>query len=146
MSDIEPQGPVRGACLCGAVQYEITLPTLVCAHCHCTICRRGNGAGYVTWTILPEKQLEITSGLDCLSRYQSSDHGARRFCSVCGSTLFGESIRTPDLAYIVLGNLEGPIDRMPELHSSFAQRVPWITVDDDLPRTEDAGVLETKRA
>ena len=28
---------VPGACLCGAVRFTITLPTLFCAHCHCTM-------------------------------------------------------------------------------------------------------------
>jgi len=37
---------VRGACLCGAVQFEVTLPTLGCCHCHCSVCRRFSGAGY----------------------------------------------------------------------------------------------------
>jgi len=27
---------VRGACLCGAVQFEATLPTLGCCHCYCS--------------------------------------------------------------------------------------------------------------
>ena len=144
MSDADSKSPVRGACLCGAVEYEIRLPTLTCVHCHCSMCRRGNGAGYVTWTVVPSEQLEITSGGGRLTRYQSSDHAARRFCSACGSTLFGESTRTPDLAYIVFANLQGPIDRVPESHSSFAQRVPWVSIDDDLPHTEDAGILETK--
>ena len=39
---------VKGACLCGAVQFEVTLPTLGCCHCHCSICRRFCGAGYGT--------------------------------------------------------------------------------------------------
>jgi hypothetical protein len=111
------------------------------------MCRRANSAGYVTWVILPSSQLRITSGLDKVTRYQSSDHAARRFCSVCGSSLFGESTRTPDLAYLFLANLQGEIDRVPEFHSSFRDRAPWIDVPEDgLPRFEDAGLLETRSA
>jgi len=33
----EEAAPVRGACFCGAVTFEVTLPTLFCAHCHCTM-------------------------------------------------------------------------------------------------------------
>ena len=39
----------RGACLCKAVQFEVTPPTKWCAHCHCTMCRRAHGAPVVTW-------------------------------------------------------------------------------------------------
>jgi hypothetical protein len=147
MSEEKVKDPVRGACLCGAVQYEITLPTSTCAHCHCTMCQRANSAGYVTWVILPSTQLRMISGLDKLTRYQSSDHAARKFCSVCGSHLFGESTRTPGLAYLFLANLQGEIDRAPEFHSSFSARAPWIEVPEDgLPRLEDAGLLETQNA
>jgi hypothetical protein len=73
MADRKSRGRVRGACLCGAVEYEITLPTLTCGHCHCTMCRRSSGAGFLTWTILPDPQLRIPSGADKLIRYASSE-------------------------------------------------------------------------
>jgi hypothetical protein len=110
------------------------------------MCRRAHGAGYVTWVILPSRQLRITAGGEDLARYQSSDHGARRFCRVCGSSLFGESTRTPDQAYVVLANLKGKVDLAPEFHASFADRAPWVAVADDLPRLPDAGDLETSEA
>ena len=28
---------VTGSCFCGAVKFEIELPTLFCGHCHCSI-------------------------------------------------------------------------------------------------------------
>lgn len=146
VSDSQAESSIQGACLCGAVQFEILLPSTACVHCHCSMCRRAHGAGYVTWVILPSRQLRITSGGENLSRYQSSDHGARRFCRVCGSSLFGESTRTPDQAYVVLANLRGEVDRAPEFHASFADRAPWVVIADDLPHLEDAGLLTTPEA
>jgi hypothetical protein len=108
------------------------------------MCRRAHGAGYVTWVILPTSQLRFTAGEERLTRYKSSGHGARRFCSLCGSTLFGESTRTPELSYVAVANLNGEIDRAPEFHASFPNRVPWVVVADDLPKLEDTGVLETR--
>lgn len=143
MADRNGSSPVQGACFCEAVQYEIEMPTLRCVHCHCTMCRRAHGAGFTTWAILPVKQMQILAGREKLTRYQSSDHGSREFCSICGSELFGWSTRTPELVYLPIGNLKGEIDRSPEAHTSFESHVPWITVNDDLPRIEGAGDLET---
>jgi hypothetical protein len=42
-----------GACLCGAVQFELQLPATWVAHCHCTMCRRAHGAAFVTWVSVP---------------------------------------------------------------------------------------------
>jgi len=143
MSEPAETTAIPGACFCRSVRFEVSLPTLACGHCHCSMCRRSHGAGFVTWVIVPSRQLNITAGSQSLVRHQSSDHGGRRFCGVCGSSLFGDSTRTPDLAYVVLANLEGAIDRVPEFHSCFPDRVAWIDVADDLERLDDAGVLTT---
>jgi hypothetical protein len=144
MSEQTKSGSVRSACFCEGVQYEIEMPTELCVRCHCTMCRRAHGAGYTTWVILPTKQLQIHTGKDKLTHCESFDHGSGDFCSVCGSELFGWSTRTPEQLYLRLGNLKGEIDRSPQAHVGFENRVPWITVADDLPRVTRVGDLETK--
>jgi ubiquinone/menaquinone biosynthesis C-methylase UbiE len=143
MRENTPESPVRGACLCGAIRYEITLPTLGAVHCHCTMCRRWNGAGYTTWFAIQKDHLRIVAGNDHLQRYQSSDHAGRLFCSACGSSLFGDSSRTPDVMYIVRGPVPGEIDAAPAGHQCIESLVPWIEIGDELPRRQGAGVLTT---
>ena len=143
MSGSKTAGVVPGACLCGAIQYEIDLPTLGAVHCHCTMCRRWNGAGYTTWCAVEKDRLRILSGEAQLHRYQSSDHAGRFFCSVCGSSLFGDSSRTPEIQYIVMGPLKGEIDVAPLGHQCIESKVSYITIGDDLDQWEGAGELET---
>ena len=133
---------VQGGCLCGAVRFTVTLPTLFCGHCHCSMCRRNHGAAYVTWFAVPRPQLSVDSGLDQLTRYESSAHGSRSFCSRCGSSLFCVSTRLPEIVDIPLANLEGPIDRLPESHIYFDDRSSWTMVGDDLPRLGGPSGLE----
>ncbi len=125
---------VTGACLCGAVRFEIAMPTLFCAHCHCTMCRRAHGAGFVTWIGVPREQFKFLAGEDRLIRYRSSSHGTRSFCGTCGSTLLCESTHHPERIDVVLGNVTGKIDREPQLHVYFDDRADWVQVIDDLPR------------
>jgi hypothetical protein len=125
---------VTGACLCGAVRFEVALPTLFCAHCHCTMCRRAHGAAYVTWIGVPRLQFRIQTGGTELVRYPSSKHGQRSFCRVCGSSLFCESSMHPDRIDVVLANMEGPVDRAPQAHVYFDDRAEWVVVDDGLPQ------------
>jgi hypothetical protein len=130
----DASGVVSGACLCGRVRFEASMPSLFCAHCHCSICRRSHGAGYVTWFAVPRAQLRITEGESELVRYRSSGHGTRSFCGRCGSSLFFESTLGGDRVDIALANMEGPIDREPQLHAFFDCRAEWVTVGDSLPR------------
>ena len=126
--------PVPGSCLCGAVRFELRPPTLFCGHCHCTMCQRAHGAGFVTWTAVPRERFAVVAGEDVLVRHASSDHGTRSFCGRCGSSLLCESTHHPDQVDVVLANLEAPIDREPQVHVHFGSRVGWVPVDDGLPR------------
>ena len=134
MSDEVNDRRVAGACLCGAVRFEVQLPTLFCAHCHCTMCQRNHGAGYVTWFSVPPAQLKLLDGGDRLVRHRSSEHGTRSFCSECGSSLFCENAQHPDRVDIPLANVEGAIDREPQLHVHYSDRVSWLQLEDSLPK------------
>ncbi len=123
-----------GACLCDAVCFEIRLPALFCAHCHCSLCRRAHGAGYVTWIGVLTHSFRLLAGQDHLVRYRSSEHGTRSFCKTCGSTLFFTSAHHPDRIDVVLANVKAGADLQPQFHAYFDDRASWVRVDDGLPR------------
>lgn len=129
-----PDQSVAGSCLCGTIRFRVELPSLFCAHCHCTMCRRSHGAAYVTWFGVPHDRCTIETGADEIVRYASSSHGSRSFCGRCGSSLFCESSERPDEVDIVLANMEAAIDRAPQLHIYWDDRADWVAVGDDLPR------------
>ncbi len=125
---------VHGACLCGEVRFAIELPTLFCGHCHCTMCQRNHGAAYVTWFGIARERLALEKGEELLTRHASSDHGTRTFCSRCGTSLFCENESHPEHIDIPLANMEGEIDRGPDLHFFFDSAKNWVALDDGLPR------------
>jgi hypothetical protein len=133
---------VGGSCFCGAVRFEIDLPTTLCVHCHCSMCRRLHGAGYVTWIAVTTEHFRMTSGEEKLVRYRSSDHGTRSFCSICGSSLFCASTHHPEVIDIVLANMDGAIDREPASHIYYSDRISWVTLGDTLPRLGGATGVE----
>jgi hypothetical protein len=125
---------VPGACLCGAVKFEVDLPARFCVHCHCTMCRRNHGAAFVTWFAAPKSQFRLIEGESALARYQSSKKGSRSFCSRCGSSLFCENERDADIIDITLASMRGPIDIAPQAHIYFDSHVDWTNVVDELPK------------
>jgi hypothetical protein len=121
-----------GSCLCGAVTFRVTPPTLWCAHCHCTMCQRAHGAAFVTWVGVAAGRVTIDER--GLRWHASSPQAERGFCTTCGSTLFFRSERWRDEVHIVRANFHGEIDREPGAHVFYASHVPWFTVGDALPR------------
>jgi len=129
---------VAGSCFCGAVAFEIELPTSFCGHCHCSMCRRPHGASYVTWVGVPPAQFRITAGAEQLQIYRSSEDGRRQFCKVCGSQMFcwheRDGGRAPAVIDVALAALHGEIDRKPEGHYYYDSRAAWTVVTDELPK------------
>ena len=131
-----------GSCFCGSVRFTVTLPSLFCVHCHCSMCRRLQGAAFVTWFSIPRGQLALETPESGLERYASSDHGSRTSCSGCASPLFYESEHRPEQVDVVLASMQEPIDRSPQMHVFFDDRALWTVVDDDLPRLGGVTGLE----
>src|SRR5689334_14355037 len=106
---------IAGACLCGAVRFTIGLPSLWCAHCHCSMCQRAHGAAFVTWVGVPSTRFEVEAG-DDLQWFASSPGAERGFCRRCGSSMLFRSQRWPGETHVTVANLLAPIDRAPQMH------------------------------
>lgn len=61
----------------------------------------------------------------------------RWFCSNCGSPVYSESARYPELVRIRLGSLDKPAGRTPDYHYLLGAKADWDTTDDELPRFGD---------
>ena len=108
------------------------------------MCRRFHGAAYVTWFGVPYDHFRIVGGDGELVRFRSSEHGTRSFCRRCGSALFCESTNHPAWIDVVLANMDGPIDRLPDAHLFVDHRAGWATLDPALPRFGGTTGLEPK--
>ena len=96
---------IAGACLCGAVRFEVSGPLDRVAHCHCTICQRAHGAAFVTWAALPSERVRVTAGDAGLVHYRSSEIGTRSFCRTCGSSMFCTLDTHPGVIDVALASL-----------------------------------------
>ncbi|MET0986873.1 MAG: GFA family protein, partial [Steroidobacteraceae bacterium] len=76
---------VTGACLCGAVRYEIDEPFGRMTHCHCSMCRKHHGTAFATFAAAPLTGFRWVAGQNEIVLYASSSHDVRSFCRHCGS-------------------------------------------------------------
>ena len=126
---------LKGACLCGAVQYETSGTPYAEAYCHCSICRRASGASPVAWFSVPRASFRFTSGSP--ATFQSSTHAVRSFCAQCGSQLSFESQHAPDAVDITTSTLADPELVPPKCHVHTISKLPWVTLAHGLPSYEE---------
>ena len=127
-----PPAAATGGCFCGAVRYRASAPPIDVAHCHCTMCRRIAGAPVVTWATYPRGALTITAGTP--RELASSPGVVRTFCGTCGTPLTFREPARPDVLDVTVGSLDDPAAFPPGEHIWTASTLPWLALDDDLPR------------
>lgn len=125
----------RGTCLCGTVQYEVTAPFDMMAHCHCSMCRKHHGAPFATFAAAGYAGFAWLAGEDAIERYASSEHGKRSFCRHCGSVA---PMLLPEQGFAVVpaGNLLEDPGVRPQMHMFVGSKAPWYTITDGLPQYE----------
>ena len=121
-----------GGCLCGAVRYRAAADPVRAVSCHCAICRRVSGAAFLTFVHFPLAAFRWTEGEP--TRYRSSAGAERGFCGRCGSTLTMHETVLGDRVQVTLGSLDRPEDVRPDDHVWTESQLPWLRIDDDLPR------------
>lgn len=127
---------VKGSCLCGAVTFSASLPSKWCAHCHCSLCRKEHGAGYVTWVGFENHQVSFTGGEGEIAWYESSPGAVRGFCRQCGSSMFFKSERWAGELHLALGCIDDEIDRQPQANVFFDRHVDWMPIDKTLKQVD----------
>ncbi|MFT5139299.1 MAG: hypothetical protein ACI9H8_001528 [Lysobacterales bacterium] len=123
---------VSGSCFCGAVRFNFEFPSIWCSHCHCSMCRKVHGAGYVTWVGFDNTYFHLEKGKQELSWFESSPGASRGFCSKCSSSMFFRSEQWPGELHVALACLDGPVDRQPKTNAYHNSHVDWMPLDDAL--------------
>jgi hypothetical protein len=121
-----------GGCLCGEVRYRAEADPLRAVICHCGVCRKVSGSAFLSFVHFPAAAFTWIRGEP--TRYRSSDEAERGFCPRCGSTLTMHESVLADRVLVALGSLDRPQDVTPDDHVWTESQLPWLRIDDDLPR------------
>ena len=129
-----------GGCQCGAIRYRITrAPEETCA-CHCTTCRRLSGAPFIAWVSVPVGDFVLLQGRPKLLRV--SDRAERSFCGDCGTPLTFQFDAQPESIDITTCSLDDPAVAPPARHIWTQSQLPWLHLDDGLPRFAQRAVKD----
>jgi hypothetical protein len=128
-----PPGVALGRCVCGAVEVEIGIPARWAWHDHSAESRHAQGAAYATYVGSWRSRFRVVEGEDQITRYEDEDAGtARSFCARCGTPLFYERRRSPQMVNVPRALFTTRTGREPRYHMHLSQQADWTYMGEPL--------------
>ena len=121
-----------GGCLCGAIRYRTTGIPLTTGHCHCQQCRRQSGALFFSGVGgFPAENISWLNKDPAI--YEESLTRGWSFCPDCGSSI-ARLWLDEATTWLCIGTLDAPELVAPKYHMFTEEQIPWLDIDDELPR------------
>ena len=141
---------ITGGCMCGSIRYEASAQPFWSGYCHCRTCQRATGGPFGLFVDFRRDELKFSKGKPKI--YHSTPWGERGFCANCGSPISmgyrGEHMSKERLECIgiYVGSLDEPEIAHPTEHQAVETQLPWLVVDDGLPRSRLKDDLQVQEA
>jgi hypothetical protein len=137
-----------GGCLCRGVRFETWDEPILVGYCHCRFCQLATGAPLNAFVVY--KRIAVRFLGDEPKIYSSSLIGKRAFCGNCGTSLFTTHFAPDEGDYhaIRLATMDNLADFPPTMHFGVESQLPWLDINDDLPRvrTDDDPEMQSRWA
>jgi hypothetical protein len=124
--------PYDGGCVCGAIRYRVGEEPLTLYACHCTDCQRHTGTSFALSMVVRRRSFEVIVGTP--RTYAVTVEGGHvrrgRFCDACGTRLWGEPARLPEVLVLRPGTLDDTTWLVPVAHIWTRSAQPWMSFGD----------------
>ncbi len=133
-----PDGAVlEGGCLCGAIRYRLTGPSLFVSQCCCKDCQKATGTGHTTIVGIHKDQLAIEgTPATYTNAGESGGSVTRHFCGTCAGRLYTSGDLPGDFIMVQAGSLDDPGAIAPQSVIYLKDAVSWDHFDPALPKYE----------
>ena len=128
------QKPLSGACLCGAVRFELTPPLRDVIVCHCRQCAKWTGFAVAATAVAPEN-FKLVTGENEINWYSATGHAERGFCATCGSSLFWRPSDGSRIS-VLAGALEPPTGLAISAHIFVSSKSDYYRIADGAEQFE----------
>ena len=125
---------ITGGCLCGKIRYTLNQPVQNIIACHCTNCQKASGSGMSHNTPVPSSAVTFTAGQPKVfaDTAQSGNKLYRAFCADCGSPIYSQREKTPEMMVIKVGTLDSS-DVMKLIMNIWTDSArPWVHIDSEI--------------
>ena len=131
---VDVQMTTRGWCLCKTTRWEFDGAVSWACYCHCDDCRRQCAAPVTAWLGVPLQNFRWTGAAP--KTVSSSEGVYRHFCAACGTPMALEAHHYAGGMHLYAASMEHPEDFSPAFHVNYQSKLPWLQMEDDLPKYE----------
>ena len=126
-----------GGCLCGAIRYRISGPSLFVSQCCCKDCQKATGTGHTTIIGIHNGQLKL-EGTPASFTNAGATGGrvTRHFCGTCAGRLYTSGDLPGEVIMVQAGSLDDPGAISPESVIYVKDAIAWDRFDPALPTFE----------
>lgn len=119
------------ACACGQLQVTCDGEPKMVALCHCLDCQRRTGSTYGIAAFFARPEIETEGRAQRYERKAESGFKVVfHFCPDCGSTVYWEPEKAPDLIAVAVGAFADPAFPAPVKSVWTERRHPWVKTPD----------------
>lgn len=121
--------PRIASCSCGELSAACAGEPLRVAACHCLACQRQTGSAFNVAAFFGAEAVATSGRAETYRR--ASDAGyevSLHFCPLCGSTLWWQSARAPELVAVAVGAFANPSFPAPAREVWTEHRHPWVAL------------------
>ena len=130
-----------GGCQCSRVRYTLQTKSYTVYACHCRECQKQSASAFALSVPVPIKALNVEGTLNIYER--PTDRGSLThcyFCPQCGTRIYHQSKRSPDIVTLKGGTLDDASKLEPIAHLWIRSKQPWLL----LPKTANTALYETQ--
>ena len=126
---------MKGACMCGQIQYDSKVEPDMTAICHCPDCQRQTGTSFSIVVGLSLESLDITGDLSIYaSTGESGAKVQRHFCGQCGSPIYSAPDAMPGLVFLKAGTLDDTSWLKPDMEFFCDTAQSWCELSGEWPK------------
>ncbi|UWR81383.1 GFA family protein [Phaeobacter inhibens] len=122
----QPNLPLTGACLCGAVQLHVTAFPLLTLACHCRDCQKLAASAYSLTVMFPAEAVTATGELVLGGKH--SEARKHYYCPTCLSFVLSRLKAAPDRVNLRASLLDDLTWFTPFVEIMTEEKQPWAQV------------------
>jgi hypothetical protein len=127
----------EGGCLCGAIRYRLSGPSLFVSQCCCKDCQKATGTGHTTIIGIHKSQLAIEGAVATYTNTGATGGSVtRHFCGTCAGRIFTSGDLPGEFIMVQAGSLDDPDLVKPESVIYLKDAPAWDHFDPAIPKFE----------